>query len=189
MPIAPVLDTDRYTLAGLDLAAHAGRLVTLDEPLLFGVSVADDLRWLRLLREVTGHTVRLRWRLGGVPLLPPDAMVHLVPPADGVSPETRRFAGSWTAGYRYGLYYYRKGPGFVTVKDVRPDQEQRRLVIGDGSEHFLAMAAAETPDDLAPEARAALADAVDADLVVVADGQLLVLPYRMRNWPVPYTAI
>lgn len=27
---------------------------------------------------------------------------------------------TWSREYRYGCFYYRRGPGLVTVKDVRP---------------------------------------------------------------------
>ncbi|MEU6602688.1 hypothetical protein [Streptomyces flaveolus] len=72
---------------------------------------------------------------------------------------------------------------------VRPDRESRRLVIEDGADHFLALAEAEQTSDLPAATLDALQDAVDAELALVAGHRLLVLPYRMRHWPVPYLAV
>ncbi|MER6302816.1 DUF5825 family protein [Kitasatospora sp. NPDC001539] len=183
------LDHEEFALRGVGPAALSTRVVHVPEPIPFGVSPSRDLRWLRLLREATSHAVRLRWTLGGVPHLPVGTLAHLVPPEGGVGADAERYARAWAGEYRYGLFYYRHGPGFVAVKDVRPEHEMGRLVIDEGSEHFLAMARATTLADLDPAARAAVDDAVEAELAVVADDTVLVLPYRMRNWPVPYIAV
>jgi hypothetical protein len=88
----------------------------------------------------------------------------------------------------YGSYYYRRGPGFVVVRDVRAAGDEQRLLIDQGSAEFLEMAEAAHADELSPAARRALPDAVDAGLAVVDDDLTMVLlPYRMRQWPVAYT--
>lgn len=164
------------------------RAAEQETTLEFGVSVAEDIRLLRRLREATSHTVRLNWTLAGVPLVPLETHVHLIRPSGGVDPASSAYALSWAAGYRYGTFYYRLGPGFITIKDVRPGRDANRMTISDGSEHLLAMIDAETVDDLSPAARAVLGDVEDAGLVLRHDTHLLVLPYRMRHWPVPYIA-
>ncbi|MBC3839440.1 hypothetical protein GXW82_02145 [Streptacidiphilus sp. 4-A2] len=179
------LDRERFGFQDAEPSTLAMRTVALTRPVPFGRSAAEDLLWLRLLREATSYAVRLRWTLDGLPHFPLDALIHLVPPTGGTASDSEQLARSWSAGYRYGLYYYRQGPGFVSVKDVRPGQEMRRLVISEGSDHFLAMTGATRLDQLDAEAQAAVADAVDAGLALVAEEHLLVLPYRMRNWPVP----
>lgn len=159
-----------------DLAALARRTVEIGQPLPFGTSAASDLRWLRLLREATSNIVRLQWTLEGVPCFPLSALVHLVPPVAGVSPASVRLAEEWAAAYRYGLFFFRQGPGFVSVKDVRPGGEMRRLTITDGAEHFMAMTQASSIHDMDAVARPLVADAVDAELALVADDSLLILP-------------
>jgi hypothetical protein len=77
----------------------------------------------------------------------------------------------------------------VTVKDVRPDGDPVRMTIGEGAEHFLAMSRARTEGDLGDEAAALLGTAEQAGLLIRESGRLLVLPYRMRHWPVPYVAV
>jgi hypothetical protein len=171
------------------LASMSHADVSFEAPLPFGRGAREDLDLLRLLREATSHAVRLRWRLGGLPCYPLRTYIHLVPPSAGVDPQTTAHAREWRAGYRYGSYFYREGPGFVMVKDVRPGDEPRRLTIAEGSEHFLAMARASAVSDLDAAAAGTLDTAQSAELLVHHDDRLLVLPYRMRHWPVPYVAI
>jgi len=164
------------------------RAAEQDTTLTFGESITGDLELMRYLREATSHAVRLRWTLAGVPLLPLETHVHLIRPVGGVDVASSGYAMRWAAGYRYGTFYYRQGPGFVVVKDVRPDVPPARMVIDSGAEHFVAMTSARTVGELAPEAVEVLADAEEAGLVVRHDEHILVLPYRMRHWPVPYIA-
>jgi hypothetical protein len=165
------------------------RAVDLAEPLVFGAGVASDLRLLWDLRESTSHAVRLRWRLAGQPVVPLHTHQHLVPPVDGVDERSREYARRWAARHRYGDFYYRHGPDFVTVRDVRSGRQHSRLVISDGAAEFLAMVGATTVAELAPAARRSVPDAVSAGLALTGDGGLLVLPYRMRHWPVPVDAV
>ncbi|WDZ83216.1 DUF5825 family protein [Micromonospora cathayae] len=165
------------------------RTVEQDTVLTFGRSPGDDLDLLRYLREVTSHAVRLRWRLAGVPSFPLHTHVHLVAPSGGVDPESARYALRWTAGYRYGSFFYRQGPGFVMIKDVRPESEDARMTIDEGAEHFLAMADARTVSELAPAARDLVDTVAEAGLLLRADDRILVLPHRMRHWPVPYLSV
>jgi hypothetical protein len=172
-----------------NLARRSNSVVTVRAPLVFGRSAAHDLDLLYLLREATSHAVRLRWTLAGVPCFPLRTHVHLVPPIGGTDREAADYAREWSGSYRYGCYYYREGPGFVTVKDVRPDGDPVRMTIGEGAEHFLAMSRARTEGDLGDEAAALLGTAEQAGLLIRESGRLLVLPYRMRHWPVPYVAV
>nr|MDT0659388.1 DUF5825 family protein [Micromonospora sp. DSM 115978] len=202
----PTMTLPTDPAAGVDPAALATwslRTVTLPAPLEFGRSPERDLVLLRFLRDATSHAVRLRWTLAGQPSFPLDTHVHLVPPSAGDCPASRAYAARWGLDYRYGTYYYRRGPGLVVVKDVRPGQEPARLVITDGHDAFLRLAgdplaplpAGTDPLDPdptdpgpGPDADAA-ADAEAAGLACVAGSEVLILPYRMRHWPVPYTAV
>jgi hypothetical protein len=172
--------------AGIGAAASG---VGFDDPLVFGRSVAADLELLRCLREATGHTPGLSWRLAGRPRVPIRTHVHLTPPTDGVDPAAREYAARWRAQYHYGSFYYRQGPDFITVRDVRPGGDASRLVIRSGAADFRSMVDAHAVDDLTVAQREMVPTAVDAGLVLVADGALVVLPYRLRRWPVPASAI
>jgi hypothetical protein len=170
------------------LAAGCERLVVAD-PVATGVDADADLRLLRFLREATTATLRVEWTLAGRPLVAARDLTHLVPPRTGVDAEATACVSAWRAAYRYGSYHYRQGPDFVTVKDIRPDGPPVHLTIdGDGATHFRALAQADTLADLAPEVADALNDAVEFGLAVRGVTTFLVLPIRMRIWPVPYVA-
>lgn len=178
----------RYAPA--ELACHGYEFVTIQDPVRTGLRLDDDLRLLRFLREITSHTIRLEWALAGHPLLDPTAFVHLVPPTAAADDAARACVETWREGYRYGAFYYRCGPGFVTIRDIRVGVEAARLTIdGEGYEHFRALADGENLAEVDGELRNALQDAVEAGLAVRGDDTFLVLPYRMRNWPVPYVAV
>ncbi|MEV7230343.1 DUF5825 family protein [Polymorphospora sp. NPDC051019] len=171
-----------------DPAAHSLQVVVLPEPLRFGQDPVRDLEHLRLLRTLTSHAVRLRWTISGRPAFPLETYAHFVAPSDGVGLDGMNHAVEWARDYRYGTYYYRRGPGIVTVKDVRPGQPGARMVIEEGADRFERLA--ESPDGVpGPGDDELVADAVEAGLAVEAGGRALVLPYRMRHWPVPYLAV
>lgn len=169
-------------------AAGCARLVVAG-PVPAGSDVDADLRLLWFLREATSHTLRVDWVLDGVPSLAPRDVAHVVPPRTGTSADATAYATAWRAAYRYGTYHYRRGPGFVTVKDVRPDGQPVHLTIdGESAAHFLALADTSTIADLAPDVVDALGDAVEYGLALRGDASFLLLPFRMRHWPVPYVA-
>lgn len=166
------------------------RPIELADPVRFGDSIDADLCLLRTLRALTSHTVRVRWRLAGQLTLPMRDHVHLVPPVDGVDQASAAVAGQWRAGYRYGACYYRLGPDFVTVKDIRPGGEQARMVIdGDGVTVFRMLCEGHDIGELDSAASAGLDTLTGLGLASRGDREYLLLPYRMRHWPVPYVAV
>jgi hypothetical protein len=161
----------------------------LARPLEFGVSGEADLRLLHRLREATSHAVRLDWTLAGRPGFPLHTHVHLVPPSRGVDDAACAYAREWRAGYRYAAFYYRQGPEFVSIKDIRTGGDASRMLIeGEDAAGFLRMAATTRTGDLTGAVRAMLADAEEFGLVLRAGDAHLALPYRMRNWPIPAVA-
>jgi hypothetical protein len=163
-----------------------GRPARVAVPVRFGESADADVEQLRILRDLTGRTVRVHWSMIGRPLFDPRTYVHLVPPGEGSDPVVRRWAGE----YRYGTFYYRQGPDFVVVKDVRPGGDHARFTVeGDDAEQFRRLAGESTLADLSPASLAALDDAVGMGLAIRGEQRFLLLPYRLRRWPVPYQAI
>jgi hypothetical protein len=176
--------------APAETAAAGYERVVIEEPVRVGEDIDEDLRLLRFLREATTQTLRLEWTLTGRPLVEPRNLTHLVPPVRGVGSAAAECVAAWRAAYRYGSYHYRKGPGFVTVKDIRPDGETVRLTIeGDSAEQFSTLAEASTLAELDPAAIDALGDAVDYGLALRGTETLLLLPFRMRRWPVPHLGV
>jgi hypothetical protein len=181
--------------AGGDPAAAAAdwyeagvRRVALDRP----VDLADAtdpaaLVWtMVLLRELTSWSVAVDWEL----VLGPDTqelwrrLNHLTPPAALPGHQDADTAlAQWRETFYLCKCAYRRGPGFVEVRDRR-DGPLSRFVIDDPA--YLS-----TMDALLPGARAAdlPADILDAFVSEGLAGQAgdlaWWLPYRVRRWPWP----
>ncbi len=168
-PREPGLDT----VTG-DLLWQAGvREVRIREAVRAGEGI---LHFLRFLREAASHDVSVVWESAG-DLGCDTRLLHHLPPRSGDP--------SWRAAYRYGLCHYRVGPGFVTVTDRRRgpavpvtlrDAEQVRLV-----------RALDRPGPA--EESAAFVALQRSGLIITHARDALCLPYRLRRWPIPCTAI
>ena len=94
----------------LDAAGHH-RLVLAD-PVPLGEDDEFDVRFVRLLREAISVALHVDWTAAGAVPFDPDDVCHLQPPARGPD-------HAWRDRFRFGLCFYRKGPGFVLLKDTR----------------------------------------------------------------------
>lgn len=170
------------------LESAPARRVRVAEPVRFGTSPDNDIEHLRMLRELTSRTIRVDWRIDGEPAFDLRDHVHLVPPA--ADDDDPPIADEWRSGYRYGTLYYRNGPTFISVKDVRPGGEHARMTIDrTGTEHFRLLANRCRLDELPEDTLDALETALELGLAIRGREQFLLLPYRMRAWPVPYVAV
>ncbi|MEU1474793.1 RiPP maturation radical SAM C-methyltransferase [Streptomyces sp. NPDC005760] len=91
----------------------------------------------------------------------------------------------------YGRFYYRRGPGFVIVKDRRDPSAVARLTI-DHPDLLRTFLACQTPTSLAnldPTAREALSVLAREDIVRIENGVATTIPARLQAWPVPESAI
>jgi hypothetical protein len=133
---------------------------------------------VRSLREAAGQGIAPTWRgsldFGDDPAL----LYHLPPPADA---RDRR----WTEVFRYGLCHFRVGPGFVTVVDHRRGTTAP-ILLRDPAEIAILH---ELAEPRACPASPAFSRLVDRGLVLRHAGKALSLPYRLRRWPIPCTAI
>jgi hypothetical protein len=155
---------------------------------------ADCAPVLVLLRELQSIGATVRWH-GAVDGLDPNDLVHLPPPeplADESSPTLSRAVEWWRLRHQYGLFYYRQGPGFVSVVDRRRPAEAQRYVVHDPAMlDILRAGLVSEPISRydSPAARAAI-DALREERTVLPFGELLVtLPCRIRRWPVRYDAV
>jgi hypothetical protein len=172
------------------LAETAGAAIVITQPVRFGRDLDSDLRHLQWLRDATSHAIRLTWTLNGEPLLDHRDYSHLVPPSASAAPGSVAEVARWREEFSYGTFYYRVGPGFVTVKDVRPGGEHARMTIsGTDAERFIQLARSSQrhADDALLEA--ALEALADAGLARYSKTAQAVLPFRIRHWPVPFLAI
>jgi hypothetical protein len=167
--------------------------VTRAQPL----SLEDDLpldlaiRWddgpatlgaVAALRDAFGTGRVLNWRVEAMPRTVVPLLWHLPPPGNA-APD---FA-EWRSVFRPGLCYYRRGPGFVQVKDVRDPEEAGSFTIDEPHvlRAFLRCLRPTALTDLDALERDAAEALLDERLLLRAADQVVVLPYRMRRWPVP----
>lgn len=144
------------------------------------------LGWIACLRDLTACAVPVDWHATAA-LAPLTALFHhIAPPAD----DRPEFA-EWRDIHRYGLCYWRSGPQFATIVDRRILQESHEFTL-DTPDYLTVFTAAQVPVERARlEAMGAEAlDALEAErLILSIAGWSLALPFRMRHWPVPFTAI
>ncbi|MYS18717.1 hypothetical protein GA0115240_100427 [Streptomyces sp. DvalAA-14] len=172
-----------------------------------------SVRALVALREMTSRAIAVEWRLRLGPSEAADsgaaggggrsggregsdgtgagadadavaAFRHLSPPeaVTGV-PDGADLLARWRAGYFFGACIYRRGPGFLQVRDRR-DGQLGRITIDDPA-YMAAVAALEAgvpADDLPAEI---LADLAAEDLIGRVGGYAWWTPCRVRRWPSP----
>jgi hypothetical protein len=151
---------------------------------------ADAVRRLVLVRELTSYAIEVDWSLR-LPSGDPDlwrVYSHLRPPvrvcSTGTTAEEQvATAAQWRTAFYFDKCTYRRGPGFVQVRDRRAGR-LNLLTIDDPG--YLAV--------LAQLVDGAAVTAVDLDiarefgeegLVTKVGDQLVWLPHRLRRWPLP----
>ncbi|MBE1530425.1 DUF5825 family protein [Actinomadura algeriensis] len=138
------------------------------------------VRQLSLVRELTRIGLSVRWVLECDDDFPVSLLQHLYPPtavAQGDGGAARR----WRDAYRFGSLLYRKGPGFVHVRDARTDGA-RRLTLGRPA-HLDAVRALDRGaprESISPT----LANGFRKHRLVAEVGPYLWwLPFRLHRWP------
>jgi len=114
--------------------------------------------------------------------------------AAGPSPTGPPGAGldHWRRAYRYGSCHFRRGPGFVQVKDARDPAGPLVVLVADHPDLVATFLRCLDPTPLAAldaTGRTAVDLLLAERLVLLAGGAVLTLPHRMRRWPVPYNAV
>lgn len=184
---------DPLAAAELDVAALAldgvRSLRVEGAPALDDQHAAATVALVRLLREAASVGLPVEWSGAFGTGLDLTALVHLAPPAPSgdEAPEISR----WRERHRPGLCYYRLGPGFVFVKDVRGAGDGARFRV-DLDDPAATLGAVEAVVDVSTADASTLEslDALDREhLVLKLGGHATLLPYRMRRWPVPALAV
>ncbi|MEU1601916.1 DUF5825 family protein [Micromonospora matsumotoense] len=157
-------------------------------------TAVDTVRRLVLVRELTSHGIAVDWRLRlpgadadeWLPYSHLRAPVELLPPSGGAGDPVAQLA-AWGKAFYFDKCTYRRGPGFVQVRDRRSGR-LNLLTIDDPA--YLAVldqlldGAAITDVDLD------VARDFGAEGLVTKIGELLVwLPHRLRRWPLPSMVI
>ncbi|TDC59736.1 hypothetical protein E1258_16965 [Micromonospora sp. KC207] len=145
---------------------------------------ATSARSLLLIRELTAHGVAVDWTArcrdgcrGG------DLFTHLCPPARLAGDDAGTVAARWRAAFFLGRCVYRRGPGFVEVRDRRSGFLE--VVTIDEPGHLTAIAALAEGVAATAVPPAVRRDLAGAHLVVEQAGHLWWLPTRAHRWPFP----
>lgn len=166
------------------------RHVTLDGPvdLADPESAADTVRTLVLIRDLTAFGIPVGWTVRlpeGLQLLQlPFLLGHLHPPSQVLgSAHASDTAGLWARRFHLGMCFWRHGPGFIEVRDLR-SSPRVRLVIDDpgrlAAVEVLSRGAhaAQVPGDV-------MDDFTAGRLVHRVGQHAWWVPYRIRRWPSP----
>ncbi|MFC1419066.1 DUF5825 family protein [Streptacidiphilus cavernicola] len=143
---------------------------------------ARTVQALCLVRDLTALAVYVDWRLR----LGPDtsssrSLGHLQPPSVLLgSADPAGDLAAWRAGHYLGKCLWRRGPGFLQIRDRRYG-ELRRFTVEEPEYHqavdrlSLGAPASAVPAPI-------LADLAGEDLVGQVGDQVWLLPYRVRRW-------
>ncbi|WP_327108168.1 DUF5825 family protein [Nonomuraea glycinis] len=162
-----------------DRADHADDLVGA-----LGERPEDTLSFVRRLRDHLAEGVVPAWSHELPASLNWEMVCHLPPPSG-----TGDDADRWRRRFRIGLCYYRQGPGFIQVKDLR--EEPVTLLLDDPSVVDVFVRCLEpTSLRLLSADEAAAAEALLNERLLLRLGDFVVtLPYRMKRWPIPAYAV
>ncbi|ARF53561.1 hypothetical protein B1H19_04655 [Streptomyces gilvosporeus] len=144
----------------------------------------ETVEFVRSLREHTAHALPVLWRADLSRLPAPRILFHLAPPTQADRSTT---VHTWQETYRYGLLHYRRGPGFLIVRDSRPGAVRKEIVLDrpesvgvfDHFAHPRPLPAADDPSY--PSVQNLLTDG----LLLAVGGLAVALPYRLHRLPLP----
>ncbi|MFI0450223.1 DUF5825 family protein [Actinomadura sp. 6N118] len=153
-----------------------------NDPIRLGEQPDQTLQFIHRLREGVGVGAVHTWRGEIVPPIRADLLCHLPPPAGNGNG-----AEEWRSRFRVGLCYYRQGPGFVQIKDVRDHDTAATFVIDTPAllTGFLRCLEPTPLADLTLDQQEAAEALVNERLLLRLGDHVLTLPYRMKRWPVP----
>ncbi|GAA3776785.1 hypothetical protein GCM10022403_009440 [Streptomyces coacervatus] len=162
------------------------RCVTLDEPVQLRTPAPRDLRALDFVRIATARGLLVRWQLRAGrradPALTARHLTHLQPPVslDG-SGQAERLA-QWRERFYVGRCVWRRGPGFVQIRDRRDGVLQRFDLTEPAYVRAVALLEEQRPGEVDPE----VLDALRAEHLVLRFGELdWWAPSLIDRWPAP----
>jgi hypothetical protein len=157
-----------------------------DKVVRLGEQSQQSLNLICQLRDRMAEGVIMKWRGELLELIDVTALCHLPPPSG-----KGRAVDEWRSRFRPGLCYFRKGPGFIQIKDVRDPAASASLILDDRPLiDAFTRCLCPTPLAALEPAEKASVDALRAEgLLLQIDDHVTTLPYRMSQWPVPATPV
>jgi hypothetical protein len=168
--------------------------VTIGGSVSFGADAEFDVRFIRFLREALSSAIAVDWSLATPGPADVGAVCHLPPPAradTAAGAATSRYADQWRDEYGFGHCYYRLGPGFIHIIDVRDEADAARFLLDEPAivEAFALLAGAVKLTDLSPLAAELAGQLAEAGLLLQLGDWATLLPSRLERWPLPCTAM
>ncbi|MFI0351062.1 DUF5825 family protein [Actinomadura sp. 9N407] len=172
------------TASALRFSEQGARKVDLTEhvDIRRGADLGFALEQLSLVRELTRIGLPAQWTLACDDDFPVSPLHSLYPPSAVVQGDGGA-ARRWQDSYRYGSLFFRKGPGFIDVRDARR-AGLRRLTFSRQAQldAVRALDRGATLESVSP----AVADDLRRHRLVTEIGPYLWwLPYRLHRWPDP----
>ncbi len=164
--------------------------VTLPDPVPLGHDARQTAEFVAFLRDSATRMTTVDWHGASAEAVDTTVLHHLAPPTD-LGPGSDEIVARWHARHRFGTCYYRRGPGFILVKDIRVAASAARYTLDDPVlvATFLHCQAPTSVASLTAGQREAI-DLLEAErLLLRIDDVVVGLPVRMLAWPIPYTAI
>jgi hypothetical protein len=182
-PVIELREPDALADVDLDAALAPGRTVVriAGRCRLSPDAAFETLGVVRLLREATANGLPVSWHADVDGRFDVSPLFHLPPPETATDEAS---LDAWRLRHRPGLCYYRVGPDFVSIKDVRCADAAARFRLGAVAE-FRALEPIVRVESLDAAAGALLEDLERERLVLRLGGFATLLPSRMRRWPVP----
>ncbi len=150
------------------------------------------VEFIHFLRDAMSFGLKVHWHCHNDLGIDVRLLTHLPPPVANESADSS--LRQWQDEHSFGRFYWRRGPEFVLVKDTRPIVKGARYILDD-SRSVVAFSRLQDPTELnllaveSDEIGAAVHLLIDEGIAIQVGGWAVALPYRMRNWPVPYTAV
>jgi len=190
---APLTATILSSLDPRELRSRGWRAVKLGRPVSLGTDPEFDVRFFRFLREALSSLLGVEWSLATPGPADVGGICHLPPPSPdaGAASAAIMYADQWRQGYGFGHCCYRLGPGFVSIVDVREEDNAARFLLDDPAvvEAFLILADAVRLPGLPPLATELAGQLAEAGLLLRLGDWATLLPHRLERWPVPCTAV
>lgn len=164
-----------------------GAEVDIPDPFPLGRTAVESAKFIAGLRDLMSAGAVARWRGAVTPALTESAALHHLPPPHGAE----EVLGPWRSRFRLGLCYYRRGPDFIHIKDIRDPSAGAAYVLDDPLlvRAFTRCLSPTRLPDVAVDERAAIDLLLAEHLLLRLDDCVVTLPYHMRRWPIPATLV
>ncbi|WP_329264688.1 DUF5825 family protein [Streptomyces sp. NBC_01478] len=183
---------DDPVVAVAQLASAGVQLIQVPEPVdLTDPDGASAVAVLLLVRELTSHGIAVDWTLRMPDPAQWRALSHLYPPAGVFRGSTGaenedHVVTAWRGSFHIAKCGYRRGPGFLEIRDHRWGSFRRLVVNAPRSTAFQGLLDG-VPVVASASTERVLERYLRENLVHRAGRYLWWTPYRLRRWPLSTT--